>query len=118
MKYVYIVLIYLILKVSVIFAASEELPSLPGAELKGTIFTRAAAGIKKQDSSVKPVAIIKDTQTEKVNVYEVGETVRGAKILEIARGEVVLEKKRHKIYFGIAWRRRKTVCCIRGGWYS
>jgi general secretion pathway protein C len=51
-------------------------------ELKGTIF----------DRSLKPAAIIKDTATGRVNMYETGEIIGKAKIIEIKRAEIILQE--------------------------
>ena len=82
------ILIYIIVIViavySIFISLSEASPSK--LELKGTIFTR----------SLKPIAIVKDKKTNRVNMYEVGENIGMAKILEVRRGEIVLQEGRAK----------------------
>ncbi len=81
-KYIYIIFTFLI--VNYLFISLSEAAS--GLELKGTVFTR----------SLKPIAIIKDTKTGKVNMYEAGENICKIKILEVKRAEVILQEGKAK----------------------
>jgi len=93
MKYIYIVLLAVIISCTLINpleAATKpgtaEKPKdefdLHGVELKGTVFTR----------TLQPIAVIRDVKSGKVDMYEVGEHIKGVKLVHIKRGEVVLEK--------------------------
>ena len=62
-------------------------------ELKGTVFTR----------SLKPIAIIKDTKTGKVNMYEAGENIGKVKILEVKRAEVILQEGKTKYVLALPY---------------
>ncbi len=77
-KYIYIKLITAIIFCLLFIDLSEASYNL---ELKGTVFTR----------SLKPLAIIQDLSSGKVNMYEAGETIGNIRILEIRRAEVVLQ---------------------------
>jgi len=63
---------------------SEASPSK--LELKGTIFIPL----------LKPIAVIKDVKTGRIDMYEVGENIGGAKLLEVKRGEIVLQEGKAK----------------------
>jgi len=74
------VLICIAILLPVSTAAQQHGGTLSHLKLRGTIFTK----------SLKPLAIIEDTRTGQIMMYEDGESLEGAQITHIARGEVVL----------------------------
>ncbi len=82
------IFIYIIVISVAIYCAftslSEATPSK--LELKGTIFIPL----------LKPIAVIKDKTTGRINMYEVGENIGEAKLLEVKRGEIVLQEGKAK----------------------
>lgn len=74
-----------VLVIVILLSLAAALPVLAqgqdSLQLKGTLFTR----------SLKPVAIIQDTQTGQTMMYELGDILNGAEIVHIARGEVILK---------------------------
>lgn len=93
--------------VGMVIAINSLLVSLAEAssnlELKGTVFTRpvTTTAADNKDScngarSLKPIAIIKDVKTGRVNMYEAGENVGMVKILEVKRAEVILQEGKAK----------------------
>ena len=113
MKRPSIFILAIILSLSVSFSMAEPGDSLSIAHLKlrGTLFTR----------SLKPMAIIEDTVTGKVIMYEVGEPLEGGfKIADITRGEVSLksEEGEYKLSFpqGAIW--QPDLSMEEEEWYS
>lgn len=78
-KYIYIGSITAIIFCLLFIDLSEASYNLV---LKGTVFTR----------SLKPLAIIQDLASGKINMYEAGETIGSVRILEIRRAEVILQE--------------------------
>ncbi len=81
-------LIYIVvISVAIYCTCIGESPASPSKlELKGTIFIPL----------LKPIAVIKDKTTGRINMYEVGENIGRAKLLEVKRGEIVLQEGRAK----------------------
>ena len=53
-----------------------------------------------------PIAFIKDLKSEKQGTYKVGNIIRGAKLIKIARGEVTFERNGNKEVLGLSQRAR------------
>lgn len=95
-------LVYIMLLTTIISFAAGISEASSDLELKGTVFTRpVTTKVDGKEScngarSLKPIAIIKDKASGRVNMYYPGENIGNTVLLEIRRAEVILLEGKRK----------------------
>ncbi len=90
-KLIFIITTILLISSLGILNASEGIPGVSDLKLKGTLFT----------NSLQPLAVIENTRSGQIMMYEIGEDIEGLRIIDISRGEITLKAKsgNHKLSF-------------------